>query len=146
MLFYSLQSLTDVGGHSRVNECNAPVVNIAVQQLHFLPTFGENEIVGEAFVVVEKVVLEGVRSVAQAQNEVFVAVMGVILHHVPEYRPIPNRDHWLRNLLRILSEPHSQSTTKQHDFHSIAPSAGGLIPAATGLDSGLRLAIISRRG
>src|SRR5437879_11524981 len=60
------------------------------------------------------------------------SVMGVILHYMPQNWSVPNRNHRFWDLFRILPQPHSQSTTKQHDFHSKL-SFRALIPASTGL-------------
>src|SRR5207302_1715145 len=107
---------------------------IAVQELHFLPALGKNEVIGEAFAIVQEVILEGVGLIAETQDEVFMSVMGVILHYMPQNWSVPNGNHRFWDLFRILPQPHSQATTKQHHFHSkFSFCTRALIPASTGL-------------
>src|SRR5271166_3701123 len=61
MFLDGFQPLPDVRIESGVHESDAPIMNIAVQQLNILATPGEHEIVGHAFVIVPEVVLDHIR-------------------------------------------------------------------------------------
>src|SRR6266436_7926093 len=65
----------------------------------------------------EEVLLNGIGAVAQAQNEVLVAEMRVILHDVPQNRPVANGNHGLGDIISILPQAHSESAAKDNDFH-----------------------------
>ena len=53
-----------------------------------------HEIVGDRLVVVEEVLLDAVRPVAQAQDEVLVPEVRVVAHDVPEDRPVADAAPW----------------------------------------------------
>ena len=61
------------------------------QQVLDLAPRAEHEVVGHRLVVAQEVVLDHVRPVAEAEHEVLVAVVGVVAHHVPQDRPVPDR-------------------------------------------------------
>src|SRR5258708_36533406 len=65
----------------------------------------------------EEVLLNGISAVAQAQNEVLVAEMRVILHDVPQNRPVTNGNHGLGDIISILPQAHSESAAKDNNFH-----------------------------
>jgi len=66
----------------------------------------------------EEVVLDHVRAESEAQDEVGVSVVGVVLHHVPQDRAVPDVHHRLRDVLRVLSQPHAETAAEQNDFHA----------------------------
>src|SRR5262249_8942382 len=74
-------------------------------------------VVGDPFLVVEKEFLDYVGLVAQAQDEVLVAVVGVVLHQVPEDRPVADLHHRLRDLTREFSKTSAQAAAEQDDLH-----------------------------
>src|SRR5260370_41411729 len=65
----------------------------------------------------EEVLLNGIGAVAQAQDEVLVAEVRVILHDVPQNRPVTNGNHGLGDIISILPQAHSESAAKDNDFH-----------------------------
>jgi hypothetical protein len=75
-------------------------------------SFGEDEVVRDAFVVSAEIVLNEVRPVPQAKDEVLMPVVGVILHYVPDNRPVADRHHGFRDRLRVLSHTHSHAAAK----------------------------------
>src|SRR6266508_4326629 len=66
---------------------------------------GEDEVVGQRLVVGEEVALHQVAPVAQAQQEVALAVVRVVAHHVPEDRPVADDGHRLGNGLAVPRQP-----------------------------------------
>jgi hypothetical protein len=102
-----------------ISEGNVPIVNVAMEQLSFLP-LGENKIVGNTFVVVQKV-FDEIRPVSQAQNEIFMAVMRVVFHYVPDDRPIPDVYHGFGDRLRKLAHSQALPSAKENHFHDNPP-------------------------
>src|SRR5712692_4256596 len=90
-----------------------------MEQLETLSPAGQNEVIRDAFVVVQEVVLDRVRAVPQAEDEVLMTKVGVVLHYVPKDRPVTDRNHWLGNIVGIVPQPHSQAATEQNDFHRL---------------------------
>src|SRR4029453_2170028 len=43
----------------------------------------------------------------------------VVLHHVPQDGTISDGNHGFGNILRVLTDAHSQPPTKQNDFHCV---------------------------
>src|SRR6476619_4756700 len=99
-----------------------------------------------SFVIVEEIVLDRMRSKAQAKNEFVMPEMRVIAHDVPQHRPATDRHHRLRHR-RITPGPHAhaEASTEQHDLHAALPlsvikpglsrrgSANSRMAGATGL-------------
>ena len=96
---YLLEPLADQLVETRVDEGHRPVVDVAVEQLDLLAPVAEHEVVRERLVVAEEVLLDRVRLVAEAEHELADSEGGVVLHDVPENRPVADRDHGLRDAL-----------------------------------------------
>src|SRR5260370_22432517 len=77
---------------------------------------GQDEIVRGALVVVQKIVFNRFCTVPQAQDEIFVPIVSVILHYMPEDGPISDMYHRLRNVFRI-TNTQSHSAAEENDFH-----------------------------
>ena len=86
--FDRLQALADVRREARLDERDLPVVDVAAEQFELLAAFRQDEVVRQALAVVEEVILDDIAAIAQADDEIVVAVVGVVLHHVPQDRPI----------------------------------------------------------
>ena len=150
MLLHCLQSLSDVRIDPGVHESDAPVLDVAVQQFQVLAALGQNEVIGGAFVVVEKVVLDDVRPIAHAEDEVPVSEVGVILHHVPQQRPVADVHHRFRQIVGI-ADPHAEASTEQDDFHDCVAerclsSSPSQAPVAETRTLGCRLPMASTNG
>src|SRR5260370_1255062 len=77
---------------------------------------GQDEIVRGALVVVQKIVFNRFCTVPQAQDEILVPIVSVILHYMPEDGPISDMYHRLRNVFRI-TNTQSHSAAEENDFH-----------------------------
>ena len=109
--------------HARVDERDAPVGDVACQRARRpRAAVREHEVVGERLVVVEEVLLDALALVAEAEDEVVVAPRRVVLHDVPEDRPVADRDHRLRDPLRLLAHPHAETAAEDDDLHRYATS------------------------
>jgi hypothetical protein len=111
VLFRRPEPLTDIRIDSRVSKGDAPIMNIAVIQLDFAAARGQDEVVRSALAVFKKVSLDGIGAIAEAKDKVFVAIVGVILHHVPKHGPVANLDQGFGSILRI-PDSQSHSTAK----------------------------------
>ena len=100
----------------RVDERDPPIVDVGLEQLHVTPP-RQHEVVGDRLVVVHEVTFDMVGAVAEAEDEVLVAVVGVVLHQVPEHRPVPDTDHRLGQRPGMLPDAHALSSAEQNDFH-----------------------------
>ena len=87
-------------------------MDIAIEELKVLSALREDEVVGKAFAVVQEVILDDIAAVTEAENEIAVAVVRVVLHDMPEERAVPNVDHRFGDMLGVVSEPHPEATAK----------------------------------
>ena len=83
----------------------------------FWPPSAEHEVVGEGLVVVQEVVLDGRRAVAQAEDEVAVPEVRVVAHHVPQDRPVADGHHRLGQRLRVLAQAQPEPAAEEDDLH-----------------------------
>src|SRR5438093_4108383 len=104
----------------RIDERDTPIAHVALQELEPPTALAQDEVIRDALVVIAEVVLDGVSAVAEAEDEVLVPKVSVVLHHVPEDRAIADRHHRLRNVLVVVPKPHPQTTAEQDDLH-LAP-------------------------
>jgi hypothetical protein len=111
------QSLADVGVDACFRKGDGQVVNIGIEAFDHLASAGKDEVVAGQFIVGKEEVLDGVSTVSQTQDEVFVPEVGVVLHNVPEDGPAADRNHRLGYVVTGFPDPQSQSTTKEYDFH-----------------------------
>src|SRR5262249_44149458 len=66
---------------------------------------------------VEEPLLDDVGLVAETQDKISMAVVAVVLHHVPKNWMMPNRHHRLGHILGVVANPGSQTATEQNDLH-----------------------------
>src|SRR3954453_3459816 len=111
------QPLADRRRPARVDERDPPVLDVALEQLDLAAALREDEVVLERLVVVEEVLLERVAVVAEAEDELRVAVVGVVLHEVQQDRLLSDRDERLGHARARLVEAQPQPAAEQHDLH-----------------------------
>src|SRR5579859_243406 len=121
ILLDRFEALPHVGRDAGVGEGDAPVMNIPIYQVDILSASGEDKIVGDIFIIFHEVVFDGIRAMAKTKDKVFVTVVRVVFHDVPQNRTIPNGGHRFRNVFRIVSQTQTKSTTKENDFHGLSP-------------------------
>src|SRR5207248_8135870 len=70
---------------------------------------------------VEEELLDHVGVVAEAEDELRVPEVRVVLHQVPEDRAVADLDHRLRDLSRVLAQPGAKAPAEQDDLHGSPP-------------------------
>ena len=78
--------------------------------------------VGSVEEVVGEILLDHIALVAEADDEILDAVMGVDLHHVPENRHAADLDHRLGPEVRFLRNAGAQAARQNDRFHAAAGS------------------------
>lgn len=81
----------------------------------------QGEVGSECFLIEEKI-FNVISFIAQGQNEVVVAIIGVKLHDVPNDRLVADIDHGLGFKLRFLFESCADAAAEYNNFHSISYS------------------------
>src|SRR5260370_38873048 len=87
---------------------------------------GQDEIVRGALVVVQKIVFNRFCTVPQAQDEILLPIVSVILHYMPEDAPISDMYYRLRNVFRITNKL-SHSSAEETAFHMALSKSGSFI-------------------
>ena len=116
------QSLTDIAPDSGVDQRNAPIRRRFAQDFDLLAETRNDAVAVCRLLVVQEVVLDDVRLVAEAQNEILMPVLAVVLHDVPQDRLMADRDHRLRNALRIFADARTEPATEQDNLHDASSS------------------------
>src|SRR6267378_3477292 len=116
-----LELHTDVGVEAGIHECDLPILDVAGEEIDLTAALAHDKIVGDGLVILEEVLLDAVGLIAKAQDEVLVAEMRVVSHHVPEDRPVADGDQGLRDGLGIIPESHAEAATEKNDFHRFFP-------------------------
>src|SRR2546425_2393076 len=114
----SLQPLADIRIRARVHERYRPVFDIAVKHFHIPAAVDENEVVGYQLAVIHKIVLDDVRAIAETENEILVAEVRVILHHMPQDGTVTDMHHRLGRTLARLPDAHTESAAEKDYFHA----------------------------
>ena len=115
MPLHPAQPLAHVRVVTGVDEGDLPLVDVGAQHLDVAATFRKDEVVRRPLVVAQEEFLDLVRSVAEAQNELVVPVVAVVLHQVPQDRALANVDQRLGQAIEYsrmrMPSPPQNSTT-----------------------------------
>ncbi len=112
------QPLPDRRLDAGLSERDRPVGYVGGQQLG--PPAPQHEVVGRRLLVVEEEVLDVMRPVAQAQDELLVPEVRVVAHHVPDQRPRAHHRHRLGHVVEgALAHPHPVTAAEQYDLHAV---------------------------
>jgi hypothetical protein len=135
------EPLADVRLETRIDERDRPVGDVVAEQLDRSSALAQPEVVREPLVVVDEVVLDGFGAVPEAEDEVPVPVVGVVLHEVPEDRALADRDEGLRHGLRVVAQAHAHAAAEEHHLHRIRLRSASELNRRPGLPgSGRRIA------
>jgi hypothetical protein len=93
-------------------------VNVTGEELH-LTLLVEHEVVGNGLVVGEEIALDEMSLMAEAENEVPVAEVCVVLHHVPQDGAAPDGNERLRKGLASFPHPQAKTSAEENDLHKI---------------------------
>lgn len=111
------QALADQRMQARIDERDAPVLHVARQHSHIVAATLEHEVVRQPLLVLEEVLLDVAGAVAEAEHEIVVPLVGVVLHDVPQDGPRADRHERLRHAVVELVHPHPLSAAEQYDLH-----------------------------
>ena len=96
-------------------------MNIAAHQLERFATVGQDKVIGNAFVVLEEIAFDCVGLMTKTKDEIFVTIMRIVLHYVPQDGSVADWDHGLWHDLGVFAHAHPESATKQYNFHTQSP-------------------------
>ena len=115
------QPLADVGVETGINKSDIPVADVTVHEIQLLAAFRQGEVIGDPLLVLEEELLDDVRLVAEAQHEILVAEVRVVLHDMPKNRSVTDLHHRLRYVSRRLAQPGPEATAEQNNLHRFLP-------------------------
>ena len=131
VLSYAAQSLTDRRFQTRIDERDGPLADVGIQKLDFVGM--EDEVIGLRFAVVEEEVFDGLGAVPEAEDELLVAKVGVVVHHVPQQGPGADHLHRLGDgVVAVVTHAHAVTTAEQDNFHFVS-----LLATMSGWESAL---------
>src|SRR5690554_973387 len=108
---------------------DAPIRHVAPGADELLLAVVQYEIPRVARIEVYEELLDQVASITEADDEVRVPVMSVVLHQIPQNRSVTDRHEGFRNRVRMLPEARTKPAAKQHDFH-VRPFPPSSVPAS----------------
>src|SRR5215471_517804 len=117
IFFNRLQTLADIGIRASVHEGDGPVFDVPVEDPDVAAAVQKDKVVGNEFAVIDEIILDSVRAIAQAQDEILVTKMSVVLHHVPQDRPVTDMNDGLGGALARFLDSHADTATEKDDFH-----------------------------
>jgi hypothetical protein len=119
----TLDPSTGIRVFASVGECDPPVFPVVVHEtdLRLLCAEVEAEVVMPPAQVFHEVLLDGLSSVSEAENEVIKAMCSVDLHDVPEDRPAADVDQGFGDRFRMLLEPGSFAAAENDNLHLRLP-------------------------
>ena len=101
------------------------------ENFDLLAEIRNDAVIAGRLIVVQKIVLDDVRLVAEAQDEILMAVLAVVLHDVPQDRLVADRHHRLWNVLRIIADARAEPAAEQDNLHDA--SSRGSITSTVGI-------------
>ncbi len=104
------ETAADIAPHARVDHRHAPIFFARAKHLN-LRAFDDAIAVGLRFIVKEEV-LYRVGLVAEAEHEILVPVLAIIVHHMPKDRLMADRDHRFRHTFGILADARTETAAE----------------------------------
>ena len=120
VLAHGQQALADVAPDAGVDQRHPPVGQLLAEDLHLAARIRDDAVRIGLLPPIEEEFLDGVGLVAEAQHEIAVPVLAVVLHHVPQDRLLADRDHGLGDVLAIVADARAETAAEQHDLHDAA--------------------------
>src|SRR5262249_22745592 len=115
------EALTDIAPGSGIDERHAPIYRKIANDLDFLAKIRNNAVAVGCLPVIEKKIFDDIGFVSQAKDKITMAILTVILHHMPENRLMANRHHWFGNALGIFTDACAETSAEQDYFHIFLP-------------------------
>jgi hypothetical protein len=100
-----------------IHKGKLPIDRRALHRTGFAAGHIDNEI-GMERVVVQKERLHVLRLVAERQQKLIMAEMGIDAHDMPEHRKAADRDHRLRDVIGVFGEPRAETAGQEKGSHS----------------------------
>src|ERR1700677_2386422 len=113
------QTLADIRPNARINKGNFQVRRLLAQNFNLLAVIRNDAVAVGPPVRVQKVVLDDVSLVTEAQHKIAMSVLAVVIHDVSKDRLMTNGDHWLWYGLGILSDASPETAAKQNNLHRL---------------------------
>src|SRR5690606_18752036 len=104
------EAAADIAPHAGIDHRHAPIFFTWAEHLD-LGTLDDAIAVGLGLIVKEEV-LNRVGFVAEAEHEILVPVLAVVIHDVPKDRLVADRDHRFWHAFRILADARPQTAAE----------------------------------
>ena len=117
VLLDSFKSLADIRVSSGIYERDRPVLDITIKDLYVPAAVQKDKVIGDEFTVIDEVILDHLGAITQAQDELLVAEMSIVLHHVPQDRPVTDMNDGLGCTFARFFDPHALPTAEKNNFH-----------------------------
>src|ERR1700682_5047367 len=75
--FDQAQSIGNGCTQASVDKCDVPIVDIALHKFELAAALRKDEVVGYRFLVLQEIVLDDIGLIAQAENKILVAEVGI---------------------------------------------------------------------
>ena len=104
------------GVQSRIHQRHLPRLRVVVVDLHLVVGQVKGHVGGMEEVIGKKL-LHHILLISQADDEFMESILGIVLHNVPQNRPLANLDHGLGLQMAFLADPGSESPCQYYNFH-----------------------------
>src|SRR5215472_5097858 len=115
------QPLSDIAPHTGVDHGNAPILLRIAEDLDTVAELRDHTVRVALRPVVQKELLDDVRLIAKAQDEVLVAVLTVVVHQMPQDRAVADGDHRLGDTLGEIPDPGPKTSAEQYGLQINVP-------------------------
>src|SRR5437867_2300623 len=99
MIAHGPQALTDIAPDPRVDHRHAPVIALVAKQLDLRSKARHYAVGVDLRAIGEEELFDSVSLVTQAEYEIRVPILAVVVHHMPEDWLVANRNHRLGKAL-----------------------------------------------
>jgi hypothetical protein len=106
-----------------IDEMNCPVVDITAFRIQLPSSVSKHKVSVTIAVIIKEEFFDHFSLISQAQNKLLMTEMSVILHQVPNNRPIAYIHEWFWYDIRMIPKSGAESSTEQYDLHFLLTSA-----------------------
>src|SRR5262245_45348729 len=124
VLPHGKQAFADAAPDPGVDHGDTPVLLGITEYLHVVAESGNDAVGVGVWTIVEEELLDDVRLVAEAQNEILMAILAVVEHQMAQDRLVADWNHRFRNAFGIVADPRTETSAEQNRFHLHGPFLG----------------------
>jgi hypothetical protein len=116
---HSKQALANIAPDSGVDHADAPLLLGIANRLDLGAETRDDAVSVGVRPIVEEELFDCVCLITEAQDEVLVSILAIIVHQMPENRLVTDGDHRLWDRFGVVAYPGAETSAEENGFHAV---------------------------